>query len=509
MTGKLSRRSTLANRVNLTLLAWVALGAGAVFAVWATRPLWGSLWHSLGDWWAAVPAVAALAAATALFSLRDRRERADLTPSTEPETLRSLTSRSIALSAVALLTLGLVAATLLLKTSSGPGAAERLDAIKTAATLVAGTGGAAALLLAARRQRSAELTLLHQQRVSQAAEHDAAERRLTELYLKAVEQLGSPHAAVRHGGLYALERVAQDNPHQRQTVVNVICAYLRSPDASPMDGPDRRRLGIKRPGAVSRAVPQERHQEREVRLTAQSILQDHLHVDSDRFWPDIDLDFTGATLIGLDLADCRLQTAKFTDTNLVGDTDFRRAVFAGKVSFTGARFTGRASFNDAHFMDESRFDRSVVHGYTTFTKATFSGRTWFIGATFTKFAWFDQSTFEKGGNFWKVHFKEQLALKEVKFGDDANFAECTFAGSASFTDTEFSGAEFRKSAFMSTATFTNTSFNGYTWFAGAKFLSFTEFSKTRFTVRPEFEDVTFASRRPAELTDYLASPPPA
>jgi hypothetical protein len=53
-----------------------------------------------------------------------------------------------------------------------------------AGTLVVGTGGLVALELAARRQRSTELTLVH-------TEHDATERRITELYTKAADQLGS------------------------------------------------------------------------------------------------------------------------------------------------------------------------------------------------------------------------------------------------------------------------------------------------------------------------------
>lgn len=43
--------------------------------------------------------------------------------------------------------------------------------------------------------------------MARATDHDAAQRRLSELYLKAVEQLGAPQAAVRHGGLYALGRI--------------------------------------------------------------------------------------------------------------------------------------------------------------------------------------------------------------------------------------------------------------------------------------------------------------
>ncbi|MEV4250934.1 hypothetical protein AB0J63_47045 [Streptosporangium canum] len=73
-----------------------------------------------------------------------------------------------------------------------------------------------------RRQRHQEIATAH-------ATHDATERRVTELYTKAVEQLGHAGAAVRLGGLYALERLAQDNPGHRQTIVNVICAYLRMP----------------------------------------------------------------------------------------------------------------------------------------------------------------------------------------------------------------------------------------------------------------------------------------
>ncbi|WP_309117463.1 hypothetical protein [Saccharothrix sp.] len=79
--------------------------------------------------------------------------------------------------------------------------AARLDLIRTALAVGAGTGAIMTLVLAWRRQW--------------ATEHDAAERRLTDQYVKAVEQLGSDKAAVRLGALYTLERVAQNNPDQR------------------------------------------------------------------------------------------------------------------------------------------------------------------------------------------------------------------------------------------------------------------------------------------------------
>jgi hypothetical protein len=97
--------------------------------------------------------------------------------------------------------------------------ALQVEAIKVGLTVVAGVGGVSALLLAFRRQ-------LHGEHVAQDTSYDASQQRITELYSKAVEQLGHEKAPVRLGGLYALERLAQDNMEQRQTIVDVVCAYL-------------------------------------------------------------------------------------------------------------------------------------------------------------------------------------------------------------------------------------------------------------------------------------------
>jgi hypothetical protein len=102
----------------------------------------------------------------------------------------------------------------------------RLDAVRTGLAAGAGAGAAVGLMLAFRRQH-------HQEIATDLTDRDATERRITELYTKAVEQLGSDKAPVRLGGLYALERLAQDNSAHRQTIVNVICAYLRMPFSPP------------------------------------------------------------------------------------------------------------------------------------------------------------------------------------------------------------------------------------------------------------------------------------
>ena len=108
----------------------------------------------------------------------------------------------------------------------------RVDLIRTGLSVGAGVAGALALVLAVRRQWLAE-------RAQQSSEYDARDRRVTELYVKAADQLGTDKAPVRLAGLYALERLAQDNSNQRQTIVNVICAYLRMPYTPPRQRDDK------------------------------------------------------------------------------------------------------------------------------------------------------------------------------------------------------------------------------------------------------------------------------
>lgn len=155
----------------------------------------------------------------------------------------------------------------------------RIEAARTALAAAAGMGAAVTLLLAVRRQR-------HQELAAALTTHDAVKRRVTELYTKAVEQLGNAQAPVRLGGLYALERLAQDTPALRQTIVDVISAYLRMPYQLPDDQQLDREPGVpprqRSAESFKPALPPARdpHEERQVRLTAQRILVDHLRYEA-------------------------------------------------------------------------------------------------------------------------------------------------------------------------------------------------------------------------------------
>ncbi|GAA0385880.1 pentapeptide repeat-containing protein [Microbispora corallina] len=329
-------------------------------------------------------------------------------------------------------------------------AAARSEIIRTALAAGAGSGAAITLMLAFRRQRHQELDahvtadLAERNaelavQVARQNERDATERRITELYTKAAEQLGHDKAAVRLAGLYALERLAQDNPGHRQTVVNVVCAYLRMPYTLPrLPDPGRARRDVFRryrttgktstPAAAVPAAGADPEGERQVRLTAQRVLADHLRDErpfgeretvpaGERHWTGIRVDLTGALLIDLDFSRCTTTEAVFRDASFSGDADFAYATFSGDAAFQRATFSGGA-----------RFDRAVFAGSAGFGQATFSADAWFDGTTFSAIAWFEGATFTDTA--WFI---------DATFSPDTEFAGATFAEEAMLTGSRVVG----------------------------------------------------------------------
>jgi hypothetical protein len=70
---------------------------------------------------------------------------------------------------------------------------------------------------------------------SRQAQQTAEQGQITDRYIKAVEQLGATKMNVRLGGIYALERLAQDSPRDHQTVYDVLAAFVREHDRKPVD----------------------------------------------------------------------------------------------------------------------------------------------------------------------------------------------------------------------------------------------------------------------------------
>jgi len=278
---------------------------------------------------------------------------------------------------------------LFLAWSGRPDAPVRIDAVKTAFGVGAGAGGVFALWLATRRQRTLELQLAETTRVAGVTERDLEERRVTELYTKAVEQLGSDKAPVRLGGLYALERLGQDNPKQRQTIVNVLCAYLRM----PFDGPKE---GIRGADAVQRKQKPSDYDaaELQVRLAAQELLRTHLRRDDPAFWPGMSIDLQRAALVDFRLSDCHVRAADFSHARFVGAVHMQKTTFDQRVGFYGTEFAALANFDRSAFDGGAFFSWAQFRGVARFARTSSIGGLRFHHTRFEAEAVFERSKHE-------------------------------------------------------------------------------------------------------------------
>ncbi|WP_447002509.1 pentapeptide repeat-containing protein [Saccharothrix isguenensis] len=344
---------------------------------------------------------------------------------------------------------------------------DRIEILKMWFTIGAGTGGIVALILARRRQWSTEQAHQLAENTAGDVRHDATERRITDLYTKAVELLGGDSAAVRLGGLYALERLAQDNPRHRQTIINVVCAYLRLPykvtietQAPTGDYDYRTALGD---------ADREQLQEREVRLAAQRVIADHMRPGTNQeafletYWEGIRLDLSRAHLIDFQLDHCKFgasifkravfhghtvfqetrfgDDANFKESTFVGSANFARATFNGMLFLTGSHWSGgEAVFHGAHFLKEAYFDQATFNdGFTEFDGATFDSNAIFSSADFETDATFRGATFSRQATFAGSNFKYPLCLDGATFSGSTSFVYVKFLSEVSFTGAQFPG----------------------------------------------------------------------
>lgn len=264
----------------------------------------------------------------------------------------------------------------------------------------------------------------------------------------ATVQLGSDKAAVRVSGVYSLCHLADEWPEMRQTIANILCAYLRMPfDSAEASAPNE---------ALVR------------RLVLEEIVA-RLRVPSGWPPPPAALPDTSWSMLSFDISGAYLVDATFAQVVVLGSFVAEGARFAGeKVDLSGASFSGRfTNFSGAKFeavdlvASKVRFDGGAalfegtefhadscdfnearfLAGHTSFIKAYFaSGDLVFDSSTF-KDASFDEARFFGGSNSWN----------EVQMiGDHASFVRAKFGGDeTSFNPELFAnyisaqGAEFR------------------------------------------------------------------
>ncbi len=197
---------------------------------------------------------------------------------------------------------------------------------------VAGAGALVALVVAYRRQKVAETVTAHDRT-----------RVLNERFTTIAGQLGDDKAAVRLAGVHAMAGLADDWEENRQTCIDVLCAYLRMPyEPEPRD----------EASAAERLAFRGNREVRHTLIRAGA-------------------EFSGGTVT--------FDSARFSGDPLL--VAFIRAQFSGgTVSFDSARFSnelGFVVFDEAEFSGGTvSFDNAKFSGGTVrFDNAKFSGGT--------------------------------------------------------------------------------------------------------------------------------------
>jgi uncharacterized protein YjbI with pentapeptide repeats len=288
-------------------------------------------------------------------------------------------------------------------------------------------------------------------------------RTLNERFATAAGQLGSDKPpAVRLAGVYAMAGLADDWPENRQTCVDVLCAYLRLPyEPDPGDeAPGPERLAFRA--------------SREVRLTVIRVITAHLQEGAAVSWQGLDFDFAGVVFDG-----GYFIGAKFSG----GLVSFIGAGFSGgRVSFNGAKFSGAMiPFDDAKFsggtvdFDDAEFSGGEVSftsakfsgGKVSFMSAKFSGaEVSFISAKFSGAevsfhgAWFSGGWVGFGGAVFSGGW---VSFTGAKFsGGTVGFGHAKFSGgTVGFGHAKFSGGtvNFDSAGFSSAVGFRDAEFS--------------------------------------------------
>ncbi len=267
------------------------------------------------------------------------------------------------------------AAALLLVTAwllAEPGV-SRADALRTG-----GLAGGAVLALHAlwindRRRRTEEA----RQEVERGRARLDRDRVADDRFAKAVELLGHDADQVRVGALHALAGLARTRPDYTQTVLDVLCSYLRRPfthpsyELRPAD-PDQAAVEPTEEWPAERLHAADLEQQ--VRLAAQRLIINLLPAADDTSPIRYDLDLTAANLEYLDLTGRQIGSliarraklygiSRFSYIQISQPALFSGAMFFGTTDLYGARLDGGFSLMGAHVLKRWRVANASVRAF--------------------------------------------------------------------------------------------------------------------------------------------------
>lgn len=243
-------------------------------------------------------------------------------------------------------------------------ATSRGDALKTGAL----AGGAVAALYG--------LWLNDRRRRTEEDRHEIERSRISdERFAKSIELLGNDADQVRIGAMHSLAGLARTRPEYRQTVLDVLCAYLRRPFEHPSFDPDLDWEDKEKRAAAER--------ERLVRRAAERLIRDILpHAGTTG--PTLSLNLSDARLDKLGLLGRRIGWFGADRCEVLSYLDLTDAQLSGKFLLENATIRGRFEVTRASFERKVSLDGLVVEAPVDLSVATFQEAPSVEGAKFAE-----------------------------------------------------------------------------------------------------------------------------
>lgn len=272
-------------------------------------------------------------------------------------------------------------------------------------------------------------------------------------YLKAVELLDSAHSYARLGGVHALvaladeyltdeSLLAEEKRTEGQRIVDVLCAYIRSPfelafryDELSQNKPS--------PHGVYRGNHQDFYMHRaellaEAKVRQQALQEIHRRLrhfpQGDRrnyvegSWSGFEYDFSNSVFFyPVDMKDSWYQNS---------------VDFSGCTYYASAEFSGSTYERSAYFCDSTYYDWVFFNNSTYFGDAQWSGSTYHDSARFSWSVYYGEVSFHDSVYGGSVFFDQSL------YYDEALFYSSTYRGEAGFD-----GSLYRGSVFVSDSVF--------------------------------------------------------
>ena len=274
-----------------------------------------------------------------------------------------------------------------------------------------------------------------------------------ERYLKAVELLDSAHSYTRLGAVHALVALAdeyladqalqaEEKHLEGQRIVDVLCAYIRSPfelafryDELSQDKPsphgsyreNHQEFSVHRAELLAEAeVRQQALQKIHRRLRHFPQGDRRSHVEGS--WSGFEYDFSNSVFF---------YPVYMKDSWYQNSVDFSRCTYYASAEFSGSTYERSAYFCDSTYYDWVFFNNSTYCG-----EAQWSGSAYHDSAHFNWSVYYGEVSFHDSVYGGSVFFDQSL------YYDEALFYSSTYRG-----ETGFDGSLYRGSVFVSDSVF--------------------------------------------------------